>query len=319
MNRTVIQRSFGGPEVLEVVDGPTLSSGDLAPGDVLVEVAFAGVNPVDAKTRAGRGVAGLLGDPPITVGWDLSGTVAAVGADVAALSVGDRVFGMSRFPHEAATYAQFAVVAADDLVRTPDTLGDADAAALPLAALTAWQQLVDAAGLQPGDRVLIHGAGGGVGHLAVQVAHHLGAHVRVTASAAKHEWLTALGADTVIDYATEDFAERLRTDPVDVVVDLVGGDLASRSLPIVKKGGVVLVIPEYLTDDLKNAAESAEVRVIGPAVHLDRDELEHVAELASSGVLLPTVTAVYALDDVAAAHVAIDSGHTRGKIVLSVA
>lgn len=318
MSKKVIQRSFGGPEVLEIIDVPNPSREDLGADEVIVTVTFAGINPVDAKTRAGKGVASLMGELPFTVGWDLSGTIASMGDDVTALSVGDRVFGMSRFPHQAAAYAQFAIVTAADLVPTPDSVSDESAAALSLASLTAWQQLVHTAGLKIGDRVLIHGAGGGVGHLAVQIAHHVGATVLVTASKAKHGWLRRLGADQVIDYATEDVVDILRDEPVDVVLDLISGTAVAESFAITKPGGIVIVVPESMSDALRTRAAAARVRVEAPAVHLDREALIEIADLAARGVLIPTVSRAYPLDQVSGAHAAIEQGHTTGKTVLRV-
>jgi NADPH:quinone reductase-like Zn-dependent oxidoreductase len=318
MSKKVIQRAFGGPDVLEIVDEPDPSAEDLEADQVLVRVSFAGVNPVDAKTRAGKGVSSLMGELPFTVGWDLAGTVASVGAHVTDLSVGDRVFGMSRFPYQAAAYAQFAIVAAADLVPTPDQLSDENAAALPLASLTAWQQLVRTAGVTRGDRVLIHGAGGGVGHLAVQIAHDIGATVLVTASTAKHDWLKQLGADQAIDYATENFVDILRDDRVDVVLDLVSGPTVADSFEITKPGGVVIVVPESMSDSLRAAAAAAGVRVEAPPVHLDRESLIELADLAARGQLVPTVSRTYPLDQVRDAHESIEHGHTLGKTVLSI-
>ena len=148
------------------------------PTEVLVRTGAAGVNPVDWKTRAGGG---MLGSPPFTVGWDVAGVVEEVGLGVTRFAVGDRVFGMPRFPREAAAYAEYVTSPSRQLARTPASLSDVEAAALPLAALTAWQALVDTAGVQQGQRVLIHASAGGVGHLAVQIAKARGAHVIATA------------------------------------------------------------------------------------------------------------------------------------------
>nr|WP_202918632.1 NADP-dependent oxidoreductase [Saccharothrix deserti] len=190
MSTKIIQTRFGGPEVLELVEQAPPTPDALAADEVLVRVAFAGVNPIDVMTRTGGGMAaaGVI-SLPFTPGWDLAGTVEAVGSQVNTLAVGDRVFGMARFPREGAAYAQYAIVPAVDLAPTPDTLTDDAAAALPLAAMTAWQAFADTARVTKGQRVLITGAGGGVGHFAVQIAHHLGATVTAVAGAAKHDWL----------------------------------------------------------------------------------------------------------------------------------
>jgi NADPH:quinone reductase-like Zn-dependent oxidoreductase len=195
MSTKIVQTRFGGPEVLELVgQAPPAPGAD----EVLVRVAYAGVDPIDVMTRTGGGVAGLL-TLPFTPGWDLAGTVEAVGSQVSTLGVGDRVFGMARFPLEGAAYAQHATVPAVDLARTPDTLTDA-AAALPLAAVTAWQAFADTTHVTTGQRVLITGAGGGLGPFAVQIARHLGATVTAVAGVAEHDWLRGPGADRTVDY-----------------------------------------------------------------------------------------------------------------------
>ena len=189
---------------------------------ILVQIAAAGLNPVDAAVRAGY--YRLLGNPPFTVGWDISGTVEALGSGVDGFAVGDAVFGMPRFPEQAAAYAEKIVAPAAELAGKPESLDQLRAAALPLAGLTAWQGLVRAAGLKSGQRVLIHGAAGGVGHLAVQIAKAQGAEIVATASASKLDFVRGLGADTVIDYGKDDFTELARD--IDVALETVGGDHA---------------------------------------------------------------------------------------------
>ncbi|WUV82425.1 NADP-dependent oxidoreductase [Streptomyces sp. NBC_01476] len=313
MPKKIEQVAFGGPEVLRLVETDRPDPKVLGPDEVLVRVSAAGVNPVD--THARRGGYGQLGEFPVTVGWDLAGTVEAVGPDVSAPAVGRRVFGMSRFPDQAAAYAQYAVVPAIDLVITPPTLSDEEAAALPLAALTAWQNLVDIAQVEPGQRVLVHGAGGGVGHLAVQLARRLGAHVIATASAGKHEWLTKLGANEVIDYRTGDFVELLRANPVDVVFDNVCGEVGLRSIEVAKPGGIVIELTG-VDPATQAAADAAGVRAVYHPVHTDAAQLARIAELAGDGKLSVTVSKVFPLEDAAEAHRAIEEGHTQGKIVL---
>ena len=212
--RAITQQTLGGPEVLELVDLP---QPEPAPTEVLVRVAAAGVNPVDWKVRM-RG--GLLGEPPFTVGWDVAGTVEALGVGVTRFAVGDRVFGMPRFPREAAAYAEYVTSPSRQLARIPEGLSDVEAAALPLAGLTAWQALVETADVQPGQRVLVLGAAGGVGHLAVQIAKARGAYVIGTARSAKHAFLAELGADEAVDYSLGPVEDAV--GDIDVVLDLVG-------------------------------------------------------------------------------------------------
>ncbi|MEV7976000.1 NADP-dependent oxidoreductase [Streptomyces sp. NPDC086519] len=316
MPKKIEQLAFGGPEVLQLAEMERPEPQALGPDEVLVRVTAAGVNPIDAKTRGGRGVSGGMGALPITVGWDLAGTVEAVGSGVSVLATGDRVFGMSRFPGQAAAYAQYAVVPAVDLAGIPAVLSDKEAAALPLAGLTAWQQLVDVAQVQAGQRVLVQGAGGGVGHLAVQIARHLGAYVIATAGAGKADWLTKLGANEVIDYRTGDFVEVLRSNPVDVVIDNICGAVGRRSVEVVKPGGILVELTG-VDPATRAAADEAGVRAQYQAVHTDAGHLAELAELAGSGKLSVTVSRVFPLEQAAEAHRAIEEGHTQGKIVLT--
>jgi NADPH:quinone reductase-like Zn-dependent oxidoreductase len=214
--RAISQDVAGGPEVLHLVDLPRPVPG---PTEVLVRVHAAGVNPTDAKTRA-RGKFPIGVPPPFVLGFDVCGTVEEVGEGATLYDPGTRVFGMPRFPYPASAYAEFVTAPSRHFARVPDELDDVHAAALPLAGLTAWQALVDTAGTNPGQRVLIHAAAGGVGHLAVQIAKARGAHVIATATAAKHPLLRELGADETLDYRSADFAQAVSS--VDVVLDPVG-------------------------------------------------------------------------------------------------
>jgi NADPH:quinone reductase-like Zn-dependent oxidoreductase len=308
--RAITQRTVGGPEVLEVVDVP---QPEPAPTEVLVRVAGAGVNPVDWKVRA-RG--GFLGDPPFTVGWDVAGTVEKLGPGVTRFAVGDRVFGMPRFPKQAACYAEYVTSPSRQLARTPAGLSDVEAAAIPLAALTAWQALVETADVRPGQRVLVLAAAGGVGHFAVQIAKARGAHVIGTARSAKHGFLAELGADEAVDY-TEQPVEDAVAD-VDVVLDLVGDESTARAVGTLRDGGLFVVVPSAAgLDPLKEAAGDR-VRVTGILVEPDRAGLEALAGLVDSGHLRPHVSATFPLEDAARAHEAGETGRTQGKLVLTV-
>ena len=184
---------------------------------------------------------GFLGDPPFTVGWDVAGVVEEVGFGVTRFSPGDRVFGMPRFPKQAAAYAEYVTSPSRQLARIPDGLGDIEAGALPLAGLTAWQALVETADVLPGQRVLILAAAGGVGHLAVQIAKARGAYVLGTARAAKHEFLSELGVDEAIDYTSEAVEDSIRD--VDVVLDLVGDESGRGALATLRDGGLYIIVP----------------------------------------------------------------------------
>ena len=309
--RAITQYTVGGPEVLELVDVPRPEP---APTEVLVRVGAAGVNPVDWKVRM-RG--GFLGEPPFTVGWDIAGVVEALGAGVTRFEVGDRVFGMPRFPKEAAAYAEYVTSPSRQLARTPEKLSDVEAAALPLAALTAWQALVETADVRPGQRVLILGAAGGVGHLAVQIAQAHGAHVIGTASAPKHAFLRELGADETIDYTSEDVVAR--AGEVDVVLDLVGDDSAAELVPAIRDGGIFIRVPSASNLEALRERATEGVRVTGILVEPDRMGLEAIADLVERGLLRPHVAQTFPLEAAARAHEACETGRTEGKLVLTVA
>lgn len=239
--RAITQDTFGGPEVLRLTE---LTRPEPLPTEVQIRVHAAGVNPVDWKTRAGGGMSGVLGEPPFVLGWDVSGVVTEVGFGVHTLQVGDEVYGMPWFPRQAGAYAEYVTAPARQFARKPVSVGHDLAAAVPLAALTAWQSLVDAARVEAGQRVLIHAAAGGVGHFAVQFAKHLGAHVIGTASAAKHDWLSSLGADELIDYTAVRFEDAVRD--IDVVIDLIGDEhdaTSTRSLKTLRPGGLLVAVP----------------------------------------------------------------------------
>ncbi|MCZ4121914.1 NADP-dependent oxidoreductase [Streptomyces sp. H39-S7] len=306
--RAVIQKSFGGPEVLEVaeVERPKPLS-----GEVLVKVRASAVNPVDVAVRAGAFP--LLGEPPFGVGWDISGVVEEAGPG-ARFEVGDEVYGMPFFPRAATGYAEYVAVPSRQVARKPASIDHVHAAAIPLAALTAWQGLVQAADVKEGDRVLIHRAAGGVGHFAVQIAKARGAHVIAIASAARHDFVRGLGADEVIDYRTTDFTEAVKD--VDAVFDSTAqGDL---SLGVLRPGGVLISILEHGDPELAARVRAAGRRFAGISVEPDYAALEAIAELVDAGRIRPYVEEVFPLEEAGKAHQLVGSGHVQGKIVLTV-
>ena len=303
---------FGGLDSLKVEDAPTPEPRD---GEVLVRIHAAGINPVDWKTCAGEAIATRLKDPfPFIPGWDVSGVVAAAGTGVSDFKAGDAVCGMVRWPWGGGGYAEYVAAPAEDLVAKPDTMDHAQAAGLPLAALTAWQALFDTADLQVGQSVLIHAAAGGVGHIAVQLAKWRGAHVTGTASARNEAFLRELGADRVIDYNASRF-EDVATD-VDLVLDGVGGEIQERSWGVLKPGGMLASI-RGRPDEQKAAARG--VRTGYVSVHADPEQLRAIAGLAGAGRLRVHVDATFPLNEVRKAHEASKTGHTRGKLVLRAA
>ncbi len=310
--RAIVQHSFGGPEVLELQEVPPPEP---IATEVQVHVHAAGINPVDFKTRAGKGMAGVI-EPPMTIGWDVAGTVTTVGVGVTRFHVGDEVLGMPWFPREAGAYAEYVAAPSRHFVGKPHTLSFEEAAALPLAGLTAWQIVVDAIALQQGDDVLIHGAAGGVGHLAVQIAKARGANVFATARAEQADWLRELGANEVIDYRSERFEERVAD--LDAVIDFPGGDLGERSLEVLRPGGKLVQVRGTVADQLQAAAKEKQQRVTGFLVEPDPVGLEGLVSLIEAGKLQIYVDRVFELEQAVEAHRCAEAHHGGGKIVLRV-
>ncbi|MFE7041139.1 NADP-dependent oxidoreductase [Streptomyces atratus] len=306
--RAVFQKSFGGPEVLKVVETERPKP---LPGEVLVKVHASAVNPVDVFVRSGAFP--LLGEPPFGVGWDISGVVEEAGPG-ARFEVGDEVYGMPFFPRAATGYAEYVAAPSRQVARKPASLDHVHAAAIPLAALTAWQGLVQAAGVKEGDRVLIHRAAGGVGHFAVQIAKAHGAHVIAMASPARHDFVRGLGANEVIDYRTTDFTEAVKD--ADVVFDSTAqGDL---SLGVLRPGGVLISIVEHADPKLAVRVKAAGRRFAGISVEPDYAALEAIADLVDAGLIRPHVEETFPLEEARKAHELVASGHVQGKIVLTV-
>ncbi|WP_282697329.1 NADP-dependent oxidoreductase [Streptomyces sp. CC208A] len=308
--RAIGQDAHGTPEVLKEVVLPRPAPG---PGQILVAVRAAGVNPSDWKHRA----AGLfLNRLPLVLGWDASGVVEAVGFGVTLFEPGDEVFGMLPYPHGVGSHAEYVTGPARAFARKPAAIDHVQAGALPLAALTAHQAVVDTAAVRAGQRVLIHAAAGGVGHLAVQIAKSRGAYVIGTASAPKHDFVRSLGADEVVDYRTADFRDAVQD--VDMVLDPLSGDTRTRSLDVLRPGGVLVsILPGTDPDEAAKAAARG-VRVATLLVEADHAGMNAVADLAASGALRAHVEAVFPLTDAAKAHALGETGRTTGKIVLTV-
>jgi NADPH:quinone reductase-like Zn-dependent oxidoreductase len=307
--RTITQHTFGGPEVLTIVDAPEPRP---QPAEVLVRVEAIGLNPLEPRLRAGEFP--LLGPPPFVLGWDISGVVEE--AQTWRFRPGDELFGMPLFPRAANAYAEAVAAPALHLTRKPASLSHVEAAALPIAGLTAWQGLVDLGGVTAGDRVLVHGGGGGVGHLAIQLAKALGAHVSTTAGPGKREFVEGFGADEVIDYTAVDFAEAVRD--IDVVLDTIGGETAERSLAVLRPGGHLVTAVAEEDVALIAKYEAAGMRFSGIGVDPDPVALRGLAALVDQGKLRVHVQETFPFERIADAHRLLERGHLRGKVVLTV-
>lgn len=284
------------------------------PTEVLVRVEAAGVNPVDLFTCQGRAYNRALTLPHVP-GWDVSGVVEAVGYGVTRFRKGDAVFGMPWFPRAGSAYAQYVTAPARHFTHKPAELTHVEAAALPLAGLTAWQMLVEVARVKPGMQVLISGGAGGVGHLAVQIAKALGASVTATARPEKHAFLRQLGADRVVDYSAAPVVDQV--SGMDVVIELVGGVICIDLLRTLRPDGLLVSAQAAWAPGLQDAAAALGVRASWYLVEPSGSALEALSQLAREGRLKPHVDTVFPLAEVAHAHARIAERRTTGKLVLA--
>lgn len=302
--QAVLIKEYGDNGVvrIEVVDRPAPG-----PGEVLVKVGAAGVNPVDYKIRGGAGE--RMGMTlPIRLGSELVGSVEELGAGVEDVQPGETVFGMV---HTGA-FADYAVAKATDVVRTPSNLDAVQAAALPLAGTTAWQALFDVAGLTAGQRLLITNSSGGVGSLAMQFAKAKGAHVTAVASGRNAAFVHSLGADEVIDYTQQPFEQVARD--MDVVFDTIGGDAFERAFKTLRTGGFMVTVAAFPKDEAKHFG----VKVARSVTKPSGPHLRAIRQLVEEGKVMPTVEIVLPLAEIKQAFDLSEAGRTRGKIVLTV-
>jgi NADPH:quinone reductase-like Zn-dependent oxidoreductase len=310
--KAIILEEFGGVENLlyKEIEKPVPAA-----GEVLIQVKAISINPVDVKTRSGKGIAGKLRDQlPLILGWDISGIVTAIGAGVTRFKAGDAVFGMVNFPGHGKAYAEYVTAPADQLAHKPAIISHEEAAAATLAALTAYQSITHLINVQPGNRVMVHAAAGGVGHFAVQIAKQLGAYVIGTSSAANKEFVLGLGADEHIDYKAQRFEEAVAE--VDFVFDTIGGENIDRSLQVIKKGGSIISIPSGLNEAVKEKAQAMGINGYQFMVTSKGEDMNHIARLLERGVLKAHVSKTFSFDNMAEAHLQIETGRTVGKIVV---
>jgi len=300
---------YGGPEVLAQVELQRPTPG---PNEVLIKVHAASVNPVDWKIRAGYMKDFLPLTLPATLGADVSGTVEEVGSSAARFKRGDEVY--ASLGLEAGGYAEYAVAKETIVASKPSTLDHVQAAAVPVAGLTAWQTLFEVAQLRAGQKVLIHGAAGGLGNFAVQFAKGKGAYVIGTASSRNHAFLRELGVDKTVDYNKTRFEDVVRD--VDVVLDTIGGDTQERSFKVLRNGGILVSIVQPPSQEL---AAKYGVRALFYGGHPSSSDLTEIARLIDSGKVKTVVETVLPLAEARRAHELSQSGHARGKIVLKAA
>lgn len=284
--------------------------------EVLVKVKAISINPVDVKTRAGKGMYGRLKDiNTLILGWDISGEVVQTGNAVTNFKEGDEVFGMVNFPGHGQAYAEYVASPASHLVLKPENISHEEAAAATLAALTAWQVL-ELADVKAGQRILVHAAAGGVGHYAVQLAKLRGAYVIGTSSAANRDFVLSLGTDVHIDYKAQPFEDVVKD--VDFVFDMLGGDYIDRSLDTMKPDGSIISIPSGWNDKVEEKAAAKGMTGKPYLVNSDSPGMTEIAALFKEGKLKSHVSATFNFDDMAGAHLQVETGKTVGKVVVKV-
>lgn len=309
--KAIVINEYGGKEQLteEQIDRPEPEN-----DEIVIEIYSTSVNPIDWKLREGYLKDMLPYDFPIILGWDAAGVVRDTGDDVHKFKKGDRVFTRSA-NNNRGTYAEYVKTTENRTAFMPEDMSFDEAAAVPLAGQTAWQCLVEFAEMKAGDKVLIHGGGGGVGHFAVQIAKSFGAHVIATASAEKAETLKDLGVDEVIDYKTEDF-EKIVTD-ADIVLDTIGGDVLEKSYSVLKKGGK---LPSIAGQPDQEKADKYGVKAGSVWLEESGERLQKLADLYAQGKLKVLIDSTFPLSEegVQEAHAASEKGRARGKIVIQV-
>jgi len=308
MMKAVVAHEYGAPEVLKFEEMPRPEPKE---DEVLVRVIASGVNPADPLTLSGKYAREFGTHLPLIPGYDIAGVVEKTGAKVTNLKAGDAVYG---YPTFGGGWAEYVTVKQWEVAAKPKTLNFAEAAAVPMGALTAWQALVDTAQLHPGQTILVHGGSGGVGSFAVQIAKARGARVIATASTANQDLLKQLGADVAIDYTKTRFEDVAKD--VDAVLDPVGKETLARSYGVVKKGGIVMSLVAR-PDPVE--LEKRGIRGAAISVHPDSEDLAEIARLIDAGKIKPVVTEVLPLSEAIAAQRQAETHHTRGKLVLRIA
>lgn len=309
--KAIVLKEAGNVENLEYVE---LKKTTINDGEVLIKVKAISINPVDVKSRAGKGVYGRIKtENPLILGWDISGIIEETKSSD--FKVGDEVFGMVNFPGHGKAYAEYVAVPANQLALKPKNISFEDAAASTLVALTAYQALVHNANIQEGQNVLVHAASGGVGHITVQIAKYLGAQVTGTSSAKNKDFVLSLGADSHIDYHGFDWKSAGRT--FDFVLDTIGAENIDQSLEVTKEGGSIISIPTGLNEEVTAKAEAKGVKGYFILVQSSGEDMKQIASLLESGVVKPHVSKVFPFEQMREAHLEQETGRTVGKIVVT--
>ncbi|MEN5309185.1 NADP-dependent oxidoreductase [Chryseobacterium cucumeris] len=313
--KAVIVNEAGGVENLQFteIDKPVIGN-----DEVLVKVVSVSINPVDVKSRAYEGVLNWIFEEkrPVILGWDISGEVVETGKSVTDFKPGDEVFGMVNFFGKGNAYAEYVAAPVAHLALKPQNITHQQAAAASMAALTAYQALVDVAGIKKGSKVLVHAASGGVGHFAVQMAKYFGAYVIGISSGKNKEFVLSLGADEHIDYTTENFYEKIQD--VDIIIDTLQGKALSDSVDIVKENGIIITLPTpEIPEDIALRARQKKVNIEFMMVQSKKETAEAIAGLLKQEALKPFVYKTFPFEDIALAHLEVETSRVAGKVIVN--
>ncbi|WMJ73915.1 NADP-dependent oxidoreductase [Cytophagaceae bacterium ABcell3] len=312
--KAIVLKEPGGSENLALEN---LKKPDLKENEILVRVHAISINPVDVKTRNGGAMYHQLkSEQPLVLGWDISGEVEAIGSKVKKFKKGQLVFGMTNFPGHGKAYAEYVAAPEEHLTLKPEGITHTQAAATSLAALTAWQVLYHEAQVTTKQNILIHAAAGGVGHFAVQMAKLMGRTVSGTASYKNATFLKEIGADRHIDYTKEQI-EDIATD-IDVILDPIGGDTTLKSIECLRPGGKLISIVGGVKEEVMAKAKDKNIQASNYLVKSSGNDMKKIAELLDSRAIKPIISHVFSFTDIASAHQQIETGKTRGKVVVVV-
>ncbi|MFP3599208.1 NADP-dependent oxidoreductase [Chryseobacterium sp. SIMBA_029] len=302
----------GGTDKLTLGEVPVPA---LKNGEVLVKVKAIGINPADTIYRNSDAfITHIFGEKrPVIMGWDISGEIVEKAENTDGFEIGDAVFALLQ---NAGGYAEFVAVNVELLAHKPENIKFEEAAAVPMAGLTAWQPLIHGMNIKKGDRILIHGASGGVGHYAVQIAKYLGAEVIATSSGKNRDFVKSLGADQHIDYQTENFWEAI--EEVDFVFDTIGGETLERSIDITKPGGTIISILALTKEEMMARAEEKNVNLRLWGLQFNGKDLRAFADVLVRGIIKPHIATIYPFTSIAEAHQQVETRRTAGKIVITV-
>jgi NADPH:quinone reductase-like Zn-dependent oxidoreductase len=313
--KAFVLKKFGGVEKLLMSD---IAKPEILPDEVLIEVRAISINPVDTRTRSGIAMAAYLQKyMPLILGWDISGVIVQTGSSVTRFKEGDAVFGMVNFLGHGKGYAEYVAAPAHQLAMKPPNISFEEAAAATLAALTAWQLLKHFARIKSGQRILILAASGGVGHYAVQIAKYFGAYVIGVSSEKNKDFVLSLGADEHIAYDKENYEEIL-TDNVDMVIDAFGKESLAKSLKTVKLNGLIMSLLPMISEEIIKKAKAKAVDIHYQLVNSNGDDMQSIASLLEQGFLKSHVDELFSFENMANAHLKMETGKTIGKNIVSV-